>query len=388
MPGPYKRGQPVNLVERFYVIDPLTHAKTLADPTTVTFTLDQPDNTTLTYVFGIDANVTKPMVGVYVCALGVLDPPGIFTYECVGTGAVQATSGVKTFQVLDDTVLPPPDESEFTMYGPCTSWIDGSDVLACYTPAASSGVDPWELDDEAAIASQLLYEVSGRQFPGICERTVRPCKSSCGCWGIEQRFSPWFWAGNLGGLFGGWWWNECGDKCGCGTESYIRLAGYPVREIINVKLDGVIMNPAEYRLDQRYRLIRLPDPANPTQDQFWPSCQDLSLADDQPGTISVTYKWGTPPPELGKRAAAQLAGEIWAACTGGAECQLPSKVTKVVRQGLTVDRILTTAELLRSGGSGLPMVDYFIAMVNPQGMKRRPAVFSPDLQPFARKLGQ
>lgn len=386
MPGPYKRGQPVNLVERFYLIDPLTHAKTLADPTTVTFTIDQPDGTTLTYVFGVDGNVTKPMVGVYVCALGVLDPPGIFEYECVGIGAVEATSGVKTFEVLDDTVLPPPAESEFAMFGPCTSWIDGSDVAACCS--AATGVDAWELDDEAAIASQLLYEVSGRQFPGVCERTVRPCRTRCTHWGPESLNSTWFWSGWTGGYSGyanGWWWNEGGDQCGCGTLSYVKLAGYPVREVVNVKIDGVIVDPALYRLDGRTNLVRLANLDG--TEGWWPACQNLWLADDQPGTMSVTYKWGTPPPELGKRAAAQLACEIYSACTTG-DCNLPTKVTKVVRMGVTIDRVASTAALLRSGGTGLPLVDMFMAAYNPQGMRRRPAVWSPDVQKYSRRVGQ
>lgn len=382
--GPYKRGQPVNLVERFFVIDPITQVMTPADPTTVTFTLLNPDDVSTDYVYGVDTNVTKVSTGVYVCALPALEPPGIYTYECVGAGAVVATSGAKTFEVLDSDVLPV-DPATVATPGPCSSWIDGVDVAATCSNVVD--VDPWELDSVAAMASQLMYELSGRQFTGICERKVRPCRRACNCFGVESiGIGPWFWTSSFYGGDGAWT-NEGGDKCGCGNESYIKLAGYPVRDILEVKQDGLVLAPTAYRLDQRKNLIRMADVGPPVIENMWPSCQQLDLDDDQPGTLSVTYTWGTPPPELGKRAAAQLACEMWSASTTG-DCNLPSRVTKIVRQGITLDRTGATATALRGGLTGLPLVDMFLAQTNPTGMKRRPAVFSPDLQKYARRLGQ
>ncbi len=259
----------------------------------------------------------------------------------------------------------------------------------------------------AYAASSLMWAMSGRQFPGVCERTVRPCNTSCGCWG----------AGNLGwggalywGSIGGWWgggygvgpyWvNDYAQTWGCAPISEVRLSGYPVREILSVKIDGVDMpqintdtGALNWRLDDRTTLVRMwaPGDGNPGTEtpQWWPGCQNVALDDDQPGTFAVTYTWGADVPILGQMAAAQLARELWKALpANGGTCALPTKATKIVRQGITVERITPLATLLRTGATGLQFVDAFIAEVNPIGMIRRPLVWTPDDQQYARKAGQ
>lgn len=391
----YQRGTPISIVERFWTIDPITRLSTPANPTTVTFTILAPDSSELVFVWPTDTEVTNPDVGVFVCTIGTPLPPGEFRYLVEGAGAVIATRE-DAFTILESGVLTP-DPSGVATPGPCSSWISGDDVDP--SGSLSLGSDTWRLDDVAYVASHILYELSGRQFPGVCERTVRPCRDSCGCWGSPSLgLGPWAWAGaafSSGGFagIGGWgWYAEDGRTCGCGTESYIRLAGYPVREILAVKIGGVALaTTGEYRLDQRRDLIRLADvtdPASPV-DRFWPACQDLSLGDDQPGTYSVRYTWGADVPALGRMAAAQLARELWRATPeGGGQCALPTRVTRVVRSGITMDKLVPTADLLRSGTTGLQLVDAFLATVNPSKMKRRSVVWSPDDQPFARQVGQ
>ena len=70
------------------------------------------------------------------------------------------------------------------------------------------------------------------------------------------------------------------------------------------------------------------------------------------------------------------------ACKGGA-CRLPSRVVQVVRQGVTIQRATPLASYLVAGATGLELVDAFIAGYG--GLRRRPAVWSPDVQPFARR---
>jgi len=390
----YQRGTPISVVERFWRIDPITRLSSLADPTTVTFTILAPDDTEQVFVWPGAAEITNPSVGVFVCALTPPLPPGEFRYLVAGTGAVVATRE-DSFTILESGVLPP-DPSGVATPGPCSSWINGDDV----DPTGTLGVgsDTWRLDDVAYVASHILYELSGRQFPGVCTRTVRPCRDSCGCWDSPSLgLGPWawttaaFWSGGWGG--GGWgWYDEDGQTCGCGSESYIRLAGYPVREILEVKIGGVALaTTGEYRLDDRRNLIRLADVSDPASpiDRFWPACQDLSLDDSQPGTYSVRYTWGADVPAIGRMAAAQLARELWKATPeGGGVCQLPTRVTRVVRQGITMEKLVPTADLLRSGTTGLQLVDAFLATVNPSKMKRRSLVWSPDIEPLAREVGQ
>jgi len=67
----------------------------------------------------------------------------------------------------------------------CTPWIDGEDVLACCSVETSSGVI---FDQVATEASDLLFELSGRLFAGECEKTVRPCRTTCHCgWQVLSR---------------------------------------------------------------------------------------------------------------------------------------------------------------------------------------------------------
>lgn len=385
----YLRGSAITLLERFYAIDPVTQASTPANPDAVTFEVVDPDNNSTFYIFGVDLNVTNPEFGLFVCALDPQLPPGTYVYRVEGSGAVDAVDE-GSFDVVESAVLSPSPSTVATP-GPCSSWISGVDV-AEYDPGMGVGSDVWLLDDVAYQASYLLYEMSGRQFPGVCEITVRPCRQPCGCWGGEAfGLSPYYWTTSWvsGAWFTGWR-NDNGETCGCGNESYIRLSGYPVREILEVKIDGSPIDPSGYRLDERRKLIRMADlSTTPPTDRLWPGCQDLSLPDTEPGTYSVRYTYGANVPQAGKWAAAQMAAELWKAFPANqGECRLPSRVTRVARQGITMERLLPTADLLRGGQTGLVLVDTFIAMVNPTKARRRSAVWSPDVQSFARRVGQ
>lgn len=276
--------------------------------------------------------------------------------------------------------------------GPCTSWISGADVAACCK--AAEGVDPALLNMVAVEASMALYQISGALFSGLCSRVVRPQRTDCGCWPSVSSGLPYYWA--AGALGGGWgWWSEGGDRVGCRPMSVVRLAGYPVRQIVAVKIDGVVLpaldahgNP-NYRLDGWRNLIRMGDPGPPYQQRFWPSCQNMDLADTQAGTFSVSYMWGVDPPQLGRDAAVALACQLWAACPGsGQDCQLPTGVTRVVRQGVEIDRGLLANWFDPTKATGIVPLDMFLRAYWPKrSSTRRSAVWSPDVQGFARRVG-
>jgi hypothetical protein len=275
--------------------------------------------------------------------------------------------------------------------GPCVAWTTGAAVAACLGDTTASDFSLY--DDVAVEASMVLYEASARQFTGLCERTVRPCRQACGCWSgwIPSDVAVPFAWGPWGGS--GWsWGREGGDRCGCDAVSVVRLAGYPVRAVTEVKIGGVVLDELDaggnpnWRLDGWRDLVRMDDPGPPVQRRLWPYCQNLSLDDTQPGTFSVSYQFGVDPPPLGAAAAAELAGELYQACSGG-DCRLPSSVTRVIRQGVQIDRVNALSQMIRQGASGLTLVDTFVGSVNPAGLRRRPAVWSPDVQGFARKVG-
>lgn len=233
--------------------------------------------------------------------------------------------------------------------GPCVQWIAAEDVAAV-CPADSTAEAAY--DDAARAASDVLFELSGRQFPGECERTVRPCEA--------QRCPP-------------------TDPCGCCWVSRILLAGYPVIQVSEVLIDGETVDPSGYRLDAHRWLVRMPDADGLRV--AWPGCQRLDLDDTEPDTFAVTYTWGATVPLLGQQAAAELACQLAAVASGG-ECDLPAGTTKVTRQGITVDLDKFGAALV-----GLPLTSLFLATYNPSGLRRRPALVTPDLPHYPQSVG-
>lgn len=391
----FTRGNPVTIVERFYRIDPITGGPgVLTDPGTIIFHVQNSDGGLTVYTYLIDPEITRISTGLYLLSLDPMLPPGIYQWIAIGTGGGNWTND-GTFTILEAGAVGG-DPAQSPTYGPCNSWIDGGDVAA-FAPELADDNMAYTLDDAAAVASDVMFELSGRLFPGVCTRTVRPCRTDCQCWGsMALGMGPWYWTS---GFYGGTWWgwqNEGGDRCGCETLSKVRLAGYPVREILEVTIDGVVLplldadGNINYRLDKHRDLIRMDAPplaANePVTRRFWPGCQNLSLEDTESGTFSVKYTWGADVPQLGKMAACQLAREVFKA-GNGQTCALPTKATKVVRQGVTIERVVAFADMLRMGSSGFPLVDMFIATVNPSKARRRPAIYSPDVQPYARKVG-
>ena len=280
---------------------------------------------------------------------------------------------------------------------PCTVWISGEDVAAVCDALDSSG-DPSVYDIVALEASEILWAASGRQFSGPCSGVVvRPCVPSCGCWG-------WGWGSGFGFSWdsGGWWiagggggvsavqgWLGIGGGCYrngcCGSLSRVKLANYPVTEIEEVKIDGVVIDPSNYRLDQGKYLTYLDDAnGNP---QRWPACQNLARADTETGTFSVTYTHGVLPPQIGLDAATQLACAI---ANAYAECALPAGTERITRQGIQIELGLPIQNRrgeLPAGFEGLSLVKIFLATVNPNGNTRRSAFWSPDNQQFATRLG-
>lgn len=277
--------------------------------------------------------------------------------------------------------------------GPCEPWTDGDSVAACCP--VDIGTDDPELVFGPSIdaASELLFELSGRQFPGLCSQVVRPCVTDS-CWGdlfapaqvpaVPWAYGAWGW---------GWGWGYDGSggaRCSCKHISRALLQGFPVQEITEVEISGVVIDSSEYRLDEYRWLTRLADVnGNP---QFWPSCQNLARDLGEPGTWSVEYTFGQEVPALGVLAANQLACEVYRSCQGsgsdGAACNLPVGVTSITRQGVTIERAPFVAwGMVNSNGAftwatGLTFVDMFLSAYNPFGQRGRGAVWSPDIEQY------
>lgn len=248
--------------------------------------------------------------------------------------------------------------------GPCTDWCSTADVTACFSDVTPGSC----LTSAVQMAGELLYAMSGRQFAGWCQSTIRPCQNS-GCF-----------AGPLGQQFldrGHVVWSDQGwrgyqdEPCACGAWlQKIMLPGI-AQDVLEVLISGVALPSSAYRLDPDNSLIR-------TDGGAWPICQNMAAADDAAGAFTVIYGHGYDPPELGRRAAAQMAREFWLACNNKG-CKLPSGVVKIVRQGIEITR---AASLFKDGATGLGMVDAFLT-----AFPQHPAVLvlSPDTMPTDRR---
>jgi hypothetical protein len=389
--GIYQLGTGITITETFTVLGVPT------DPTTVVFTVQDPGGLDTGFTFGLDGNVSNPDVGVYVLDLSPPAYPGIYHYSVTGTGAVEATGGG------DFTVLPSAVDSldlPWAQDGPCTPWCDASDVsLNCGSPTVITGVGSGA--DEALIdmtpyawmGSWLMWMLSGRRYSGSCERTVRPCGSRpCGFQTLPGGYTIWPTPDGLPGWWNGSAWNVPGfGGCGCEPLDRIKLAGYPIREIIEVKIDGIDVPEANnWRLDGWRFLTRMAD-AN-GDPQYWPACQRLDMDDTEVGTFAVTYAYGQDPPLFGQLAAAQVACEIFKGTTGG-ECALPSGTVRVSRQGITIDKLAALGWFRTSTNgwqTGLGVVDAFLNAANPQGNARRPMIMVPGQRSlrYAQSVGQ
>ena len=367
----YQLGTAVTVTETFSVLGVPTN------PTTVTYTVVDPLGTTTTYVFGVDAEVTNPAVGVFVLDLPATTEPGQWQYGIAGTGVVVA-NGSGEFTVLQSTIAP--QTVPWPEPGPCVPWIDCGDIRSACATTESDEL----LDGVAAMASQIMFEISGRQFTGNCERTVRPCQTEQNdCWTAGwNTWSGWPWAWGWDSVTWGWY-DGLGCHCRCEALSRVKLPGYPVTQITEVKIDGVVQNPTTYRLDDWRFLTRMRDPLDPGTPLFWPGCQILDLDDTESGTWSVSYLSGISPPLAGKAAATALACEL----LPGADCKLPSGAVRIVRQGITIDKLQPLATMLLQGMTGIVAIDSFMASVNPSRLKRRPSVWSANGPKYARSVG-
>ena len=176
----------------------------------------------------------------------------------------------------------------------------------------------------------------------------------------------------------GWLMPNGRTSCHCTCVPEVELGRYDVQGIAQVKIDGEVIAPSAYRLDNRWKLVRM-DGLN------WPSCRNIAAEDDEAGTFAVSYWYGEEPSELATSAAASLACQLYAACNNSGRCKLPERTRQVARAGLVIEIGSLIAESLKAGATGILAIDTFIATYGGGGGGA--SVWSPDLAPAPRKVG-
>lgn len=252
--------------------------------------------------------------------------------------------------------------------GPCAPW----DPLwgTCTIPTLSQCAT----GDMVAMATEVMWQASLQRF-GLCTVTVRPCRREC-----SENWAGYRWAGiwpRWTHLTQGWIDMACGQcqaGCSCTALSEALLPA-PVYDVTTVKVDGQVLDPSAYRVDNNRLLVR-------TDSSMWPLCQDMRAPDTAAGTWSVTVRVGEDVPVLGRQAVGELACEMLKACAGE-DCMLPANVTSLIRQGVNVQYPPHAAQDLAERGyfGGL-----FIQTYNPHRLGGRPVVYDVDAPP-ARRVG-
>lgn len=274
-------------------------------------------------------------------------------------------------------------------HGPC-SWPEltlpclspnGSGEAQAVDPCLTDGnpIDQAIIDVSVAAAKELVWALTGRQFGQCCVK-LRPCRKNC----VPCPDVPAFGSGPGGygvgpngygpALINGEWFNiSCNvcSECSCTSVCKIPLP-YPACCIQEVKIDGMVVDPNTYRIDEFKWLVAL-------DDFCWPFCQDLTKEDTEEGTWSVTVCYGREVPELVLLAAAEMACQLMKGAVG-MPCQLPQRLSSMTRQGVTVG-FLDPQQFFQDNRTGIYLVDLAVAAFNPHRLTRRPAIWSPDAGP-------
>jgi hypothetical protein len=159
----------------------------------------------------------------------------------------------------------------------CQAFATREDVLdaacGCELTDSEHGALIDELIDDA---TDMLYVLSGGRVFGRCTRTVRPYRR--------------------GSTMPSEWATTTGWGLDSGLDS-IPLRG-PDTEIMEVVVDGAVLNPSEYGLLDGNKLFR--------KSGCWPSTNDLTKDDSQDGTFSVTFRFGRTPSYLTRSACVEM----------------------------------------------------------------------------------
>ena len=148
--------------------------------------------------------------------------------------------------------------------GACTLWATIDDAPASY----EGDVDV--LEQVLPLATDVLFELTRRRWPGTCHDEFRPMAQ------FRSAPDPRWWPDEQRGSAG---WCSCNRvrETGCARLPEIKLPGTPViLDSVKVTLDGAAFT--DFALHDHRYLVR-------TDGEGWPCCQDLlaPLTDEHMG---------------------------------------------------------------------------------------------------------
>lgn len=330
-----------------------------ADGVTVV-SLDTPTNVAVghfTYVYPVAADA----------------PLGAWAAQWFGTVDGAPLTDEDGFTVVRDAPSAVAASGDGVTCSPWATFEDAPDSLTTYD------IDPDEVDAAFQAATDILFELTGRRWPGVCADVIRPQAQ----WRAADR--PMFWERSVFGIVAPWGWCSChrDRETGCSRVPEIKLPGHPVdAESVVVKLDGAILDPASYRIDDGRFLVRI-------DGDGWPCCQNFLEPDTVDRTFSVQYSWGTLPGIGGRRSAVLLGTRLFADWNPdlAARCKPPKRATSVTRAGTTV-QLGDPVQMITAGMTGIEAVDLWVQSVILGRARRRSTVLVPGRWRSARRVTQ
>lgn len=272
-------------------------------------------------------------------------------------------------------MFPGPNCEPQTFY-PCSPYVTPDDL-----PCDCAGVDMNDpeniqlFNDMAEIYSTDLFDSTGRKYTGCCELTFIPCREKCddaaaAIPGLEDWPYPSIpiqTGFTSTPTFINCWKCSCAcDTCNCWGGDKLELPMLPAREIVEIVIDGEILDASKYQIVESVWLVR-------TDGGRWPS---LSCGDDDAFRISYRYGWDLPP--IGKRLFAQYVCELVRECKG-LDCALSEihrTETRLIVKG-KIERSLPKVQYLDDNLlTGYPPLDRWI-MRDRGGM----SIFEPTVWP-------
>ena len=200
------------------------------------------------------------------------------------------------------TELPPIQEAEDGYAGgPCRAWTTPEDAAACcgdqtrtrstsrcrFASPASSCTRCRAGSSSGAASAPCAH---ARRMTSAASRSSRAATSSPGT------------------ARSGWARRSPDRRAPAAGVSRVLLPNYPVREIIEVKIDGVALDPSEYRIDGKRWLARMRDEDG--NRRLWPRCQALDMDSSEDGNLRghVPAWHGDPRRRPDGRAGARVSG--------------------------------------------------------------------------------
>ena len=217
----------------------------------------------------------------------------------------------------------------------CEAFITEAEVTCNCEPLGTAIIDGY-----IEQASDILAILTGGEVSGRCQSVVRPRGTSvCGR----------------------------GVSCTCTTLTGVTLSG-PNPTIDSIKIDGAAFT--DYKLIDGRLLVR-------SDDQTWPSCQDLTDASTEDGTFEITYTHGDVIGQLAKDACSEIV------CSFVKDDPQGNRKTHPGARGMSIAGVSITLEQqameIKNKAFMMPHVIRLLTVYAPDGPQ--PAVvYSPELE--------